>query len=176
MPDTYVPFAVHYLGGRVYVAYAEIIQPGDPDYNPSDPLAERACPGCGYVVEFDSRGRHQRTFEGRRRLNAPWGMALAPSNFGKFSNALLVGNFGDGTIVGFDLRTGEQIGYLRDSQGERVVIDGLWAIFFGNGASLGRADFLYFTAGPNEETDGVFGSLNWSAPPNPDLALRPSAH
>jgi uncharacterized protein (TIGR03118 family) len=98
-----------------------------------------------------------------------------PSNFGKFSNALLVGNFGNGTIVGFDLRTGEQIGYLRDPQGERVVIDGLWAIFFGNGESLGRADFLYFTAGPNEETDGVFGSLNWSASPNPDLVLRPSA-
>jgi uncharacterized protein (TIGR03118 family) len=173
VPDTYVPFAVHYLGGRVYVAYAELIQPGDPDYDPSDPFAERACPGCGYVVEFDTRGRHQRTFEGRRRLNAPWGMALAPSNFGKFSNALLVGNFGDGTIVGFDLSTGEQIGYLRDPQGERVVIDGLWALFFGNGASLGRADFLYFTAGPNEETDGVFGSLNWIVTPNPDPALRP---
>jgi uncharacterized protein (TIGR03118 family) len=161
VPTTYVPFAVHVLDGRVYVAYAELIQPGDPDFDPADPLAERACAGCGYVVEFDVRGRHRRTLESRQRLNAPWGMAIAPRNFGKFSNALLVGNFGDGTIVGFDRKTGRQIGYLRDPRGERIVIDGLWAIFFGNGASLGRADFLYFTTGPNEETDGVFGSLNW---------------
>ena len=81
----------------------------------------------------------------------------------------MVGIFGDGTIVGFDLRTGEQIGYLRDPQGERVVIDGLRAIFFGNGASLGRADFLYFTAGPNEETDGVFGSLQLTSAPESRL-------
>jgi len=95
-------------------------------------------------------------------------MAIAPANFGKFSNALLVGNFGDGTIVGFDRRTGRQIGYLRHADGKRVVIDGLWAIFFGNGASLGRPDFLYFTAGPNGEVDGIFGSVNWVGTPNPD--------
>jgi uncharacterized protein (TIGR03118 family) len=95
-------------------------------------------------------------------------MAIAPRNFGQFSNALLVGNFGDGTIVGFDRKTGRQIGSLRDPHGEHVVIDGLWAIFFGNGASLGREDFLYLTAGPNEETDGVVGSLNWVKTRNTD--------
>jgi uncharacterized protein (TIGR03118 family) len=90
----------------------------------------------------------------------PWDMAVAPANFGPFSRALLVGNFGDGTIVGFDLTTGKQIDYLRDPQGDIIGIDGLWALFFGNGASLGRADFLDWTADFNDETDGGFGSLN----------------
>ncbi len=170
VPANYVPFAVHVLANKVYVAYAELIQPEDPDFDPADPLAERACPGCGFVAEFDIRGSYRRTLEGRRRLNAPWGMALAPANFGKFSNALLVGNFGDGTIVGFDRRTGRQIDYLRDPSDIPIAIDGLWAIFFGNGASLGRPDFLYFTAGPNDETDGIFGSVNWIGTPNPDPA------
>lgn len=173
VPRNYVPFAVHYLGGRVYVAYAELVQPGDPDFDPADPLAERACPGCGYVVEFDALGWHRRTLQGRGLLNAPWGMAIAPANFGQFSNALLVGNFGDGTIIGFDRTTGHQIDYLRDAQGAPIAIDGLWAIFFGNGVSLGRADFLYFTAGPNGETDGLFGSVNWVGMPNPAVTSSP---
>lgn len=95
-------------------------------------------------------------------------MAIAPpDNFGEFSNALLVGNFGDGRIVGFDLDSGTQVDYMRDAEEQVIEIDGLWAIFFGNGASLGRADYLYWTAGFNDETDGGFGSLNWFAVPNP---------
>jgi hypothetical protein len=70
--------------------------------------------------------------------------------------------------VGFDLRSVEQIGYLRDEAGQRIEIPGLWAIFFGNGASLGRADFLYWMAGFNDEQDGAFGSLNWIGTANPD--------
>jgi uncharacterized protein (TIGR03118 family) len=167
VPRNYVPFAVHYLDGRVYVAYAELIQPGDPDFDPADPLAERACAGCGHVVEFDAFGWYRRTLEGRGKLNAPWGMAIAPAGFGPFAGALLVGNFGDGTIVAFDRTTGRQIDYLRDPEGEPVAIDGLWAIFFGNGVSLGRSDFLYFTAGPNGEVDGVLGSVNWIGADSP---------
>jgi uncharacterized protein (TIGR03118 family) len=168
VPANYRPFSVHYLDGKVYVAYAELVQPGDPDFDPNDPIAERACEGCGYVAEFDRRGRYLRTLEIRGKLNAPWGMAIAPKNFGRFSHALLVGNFGDGTIVGFNLRTGQQIGYLRDPDGKVIQIDGLWGLFFGNGASLGRPDFLYWSAGPNGEEDGTFGSLNWINTPNPD--------
>ncbi|HEY7649570.1 MAG TPA: TIGR03118 family protein [Methylomirabilota bacterium] len=174
VPADYVPFSVHYLAGKVYVAYAQLVQPGDPDFDPEDPIAERACAGCGFVVEFDTDGHHLRTFEPRGRLNAPWGMAIAPRNFGKFSNTLLVGNFGDGTIVGFDRHTGKQIGYLRDPEGAPIVVDGLWGLFFGNGVSLGRADFLYFTAGPNGEEDGVFGSLNWVGTKNPDPVVSSS--
>lgn len=174
IPANYVPFNIQYLEGLLYVAYAELIQPGDPDYDPSEPFAERTCPGCGFVGVFDQRGLHIRTLEGRKRLNAPWGMALAPANFGKFSRALLVGNFGDGTIVGFDLTTGEQIDSLRDPAGNVIQIDGLWAIFFGNGASLGRADFLYWTAGFTDETDGGLGSLNYIDTPNPDPPPPPA--
>jgi uncharacterized protein (TIGR03118 family) len=168
VPANYRPFAVHYLDGKVYVAYAELVQPGEPDFDPSDPIAERACEGCGYIAEFKPTGRYIRTLETRGRLNAPWGMAIAPKNFGKFSRALLVGNFGDGTIIGFNRETGEQIGYLRDPDGKVIQIDGLWGLFFGNGASLGRSDFLYWTAGPNAEEDGTFGSVNWIETPNPD--------
>ena len=168
IPASYVPFNIQYLEGLLYVAYAELIQPDDPDYDPAEPYVERTCPGCGFVAVFDQRGLHIRTLEGRGRLNAPWGMAVAPANFGTFSRALLVGNFGDGTIVGFDLATGQQIDYLRDPQENVIAINGLWAIFFGNGASLGRADFLYWTAGFNDETDGGFGSLNYIGTPHPD--------
>jgi uncharacterized protein (TIGR03118 family) len=168
IPANYVPFNIQYLNGLIYVAYAELIQPGDPDYSPEEPFTERACPGCGYVAVFDQRGIHIQTFAGQGRLNAPWGMAIAPATFGRFGNALLVGNFGDGTIVAFDLATGEQIDYVRDTAGHVIRIDGLWAIFFGNGASLGRADFLYWTAGFNDETDGGFGSLHYTGTANPD--------
>ena len=168
IPEHYVPFNIQYLEGLLYVAYAELIQPDDPDYDPAEPYTERACPGCGFIAVFDQRGIHIRTLEGRSRLNAPWGMAIAPTNFGQFSRTLLVGNFGDGTIVGFDLTAGRQLDYLRDPQGNAIAIDGLWAIFFGNGASLGRADFLYWTAGLNDEADGAFGSLHHIGTSNPD--------
>jgi uncharacterized protein (TIGR03118 family) len=141
IPASYVPFNIQYLEGLLYVAYAELIQPDDPDYDPAEPYVERACQGCGFVAVFDQRGLYIRTLEGQGRLNAPWGMAVAPANFGPFSRALLVGNFGDGTIVGFDLTTGKQIDYLRDLQGDIIAIDGLWAIFFGNGASLAEPIF-----------------------------------
>jgi uncharacterized protein (TIGR03118 family) len=172
---THATFCIQSLNGLLYVAYAELIRPSDPDYDPEEPFAERTCGGCGYVAVFNWRGLHVRTLEGRERLNAPWGLAIAPENFGRFSNALLVGNFGDGTIVGFDPTTGQQIDYLRDPQGKIIAIDGLWAIFFGNGASLGRADFLYWTAGFNEETDGGFGSLNYIGTPDPDPSAAAAA-
>jgi uncharacterized protein (TIGR03118 family) len=167
VPSIYRPFNVQYLENYVYVTYARLVRRGERDFEPDEPFAERACKGCGYLAVFDEDGRHVATWEGRNRLNAPWGMTIAPANFGEFSNALLVGNFGDGTIVGFDRNTGRQIGYLRKPNGRIIKIDGLWAIFFGNGASLGRSDYLYFTAGPNDEEDGIFGSLSWVGVPNP---------
>jgi uncharacterized protein (TIGR03118 family) len=168
LPASYRPFNIQIVGGNVYVAYAQLITPASPDYDPNDPFAERHCAGCGYVAVYDQLGRFIQMLESGGKLNSPWGFALAPSNFGSLSNALLVGNFGDGTIVAFDRQTGAQLDYLRDAQGNAISIDGLWAIFFGNGASLGRSDYLYWSAGYNGEADGGFGSLNWIGAVNPN--------
>jgi len=86
-------------------------------------------------------------------------MAIAPPDFGPFGGMLLVGNFGDGTIAAFDLKSGKFHDYLRNESGEVIKIDGLWGLVFGNGDSLGDVDSLYFTAGPNGEQDGIFGRL-----------------
>ena len=87
-------------------------------------------------------------------------MALAPDTFGRHAGELLVGNFGSGTIMGFDATTGEFRGLLQSSEDGHVVIEGLWAITFGNGGRAGRPSTLYFTAGPDDESHGLFGSLD----------------
>ncbi len=156
IPDGYAPFNIQYFeyNGKksLFVPYAKTTDvPGE----------EEAGPGLGYLAEFDISGNHLRTFEHSDRLNAPWGLAITPHGFGPFSNEIVLGNFGDGTLVSFDLTTGEQTGYLRNELGEAVHIDGLWGLAFGNGESFGQSNFLYFTAGPNGEADGLFGRLNW---------------
>ena len=97
-------------------------------------------------------------------LNAPWGLALAPPDFGEFSNDLLVGNFGDGRINAFDPMNGTFLGTLSDVKGSPIEIDGLWGLAFGNGGNGGRKDTLYFAAGINDEADGLFGSLSVPEP------------
>ena len=92
-------------------------------------------------------------------LNAPWGVTLAPADFGEFSHALLVGNFGDGTIAAFNPVTGEFLGNFLTPYGSVLAIDGLWALAFGNGGASGPGNTRFFTAGPNDETDGLFGAL-----------------
>jgi uncharacterized protein (TIGR03118 family) len=84
---------------------------------------------------------------------------VAPEHFGRFSEALLVGNFGDGKIHAYDARSGEFRGTLRDSHRAPIVIDGLWGLAFGNGAAAGPTTTLFFTAGINDESDGLFGTL-----------------
>jgi uncharacterized protein (TIGR03118 family) len=167
VPADYRPFNIQFINGLLYVAYAQLIEPGDPDFDPEDPLAERACEGCGRIAVFTAWGQFVRMLDGDDLLNAPWGFALAPRGFGAFSGKLLVSNFGDGTITAFDLRRGKAIDSLRDPQGKVIEIDGIWAIFFGNGESLGRSDYLYWTAGYNDEEDGGFGTLHWSGNPHP---------
>ena len=99
------------------------------------------------------------------QLNAPWGLALAPASFGSFGGDLLVGNFGDGQINAYEeLPNGhfEHRGELRSSDGENqpIAIDGLWALRFGNDGTAGPSTRLFFTAGPNDEQDGLFGSID----------------
>ncbi|MEO7191782.1 MAG: TIGR03118 family protein [Vicinamibacterales bacterium] len=156
MPPDFSPYNIQLLGERLYVAYARL------DANAEEPARSIAGPGAGRVVAYDLEGHIVRTFGAAAGLNAPWGLALAPRDFGPFGGALLVGNFGDGTIAAFDADTGAFRDFLRDDAGRPVVIHGLWGLAFGNGVSLGDADSLYFTAGPNGEQDGVFGRVRYA--------------
>jgi uncharacterized protein (TIGR03118 family) len=99
-------------------------------------------------------------FAARGQLNAPWGVVRAPASFGQFAGVILIGNFGDGQINAFDPNTGAFIGKVVNSKGQVILIDGLWALRVGNGKAGGDANTIYFTAGPNGETDGLFGSLS----------------
>ena len=92
--------------------------------------------------------------------SARWGLALAPAAFGDFSNSLLVGNFGDGTINAFDIATGDFLGQMKDANGKTLAIDGLWGLAFGNGYANQPVNSLFFTAGPNDEADGLYGRLD----------------
>jgi uncharacterized protein (TIGR03118 family) len=116
-----------------------------------------------------------REFSDGGMLDAPWGVAIAPAGFGTFGGDLLVANFGDGTISAFDLATGAYIDNLRDAAGNEISIDGIWGLTFGNGVSLGDANALYFTAGPNGEEDGLFGRVTVAPEPAGGLLMAPAA-
>ena len=115
--------------------------------------ASAAGPGLGLVSQFHNDGTLVRRFASNGDLNAPWGVALAPSGFGPFSNALLVGNFGDGRITAFDRTTGATLGQLSDAAGAPIVIEGLWGLAF----PTSGAHHFYFAAGPDDENHGLFG-------------------
>jgi uncharacterized protein (TIGR03118 family) len=145
---SYAPFGIRNIRGRLFVTFAFKAAPTDGD--------ETGGPGLGYVDEFDLSGNLVRRFASQGTLNAPWGLALAPRNFGPFGGALLVGNFADGTINAFHLGTGAFLGQLTDAQGTVIQIDGLWGLAFGPGA---EGPALYFTAGPDGEEHGLLGFL-----------------
>ncbi|QTD47436.1 TIGR03118 family protein [Ottowia testudinis] len=169
-PGDPVPFNIQMLGGKVYVAYAiskaKAGQPGVFDAGEEDTLDAAAeakanfKPAKGKVAEFTPDGRLLRVLGDAGALNAPWGLAIAPKDFGALSGHLLVGNFGGaGRISAFDLATGQYLDDLRDTAGQRFAVQGMWGLQFGNGASLGDANALYFAAGPEDEKDGLFGVL-----------------
>jgi uncharacterized protein (TIGR03118 family) len=150
IPDSYSIFNIQNIGGKLYVTYAQQSHK-EPD--------EETGHGSGFVDVFDTSGHLlQRLIEGNH-LKAPWGIALAPANFGVFSNALIVGNFGDGQLHAFDPESGRYLGEMKDENGKPIVLDGLWGITFGNGGNGGDRNALYFAAGPDDETHGLFGSL-----------------
>jgi len=154
LPSDFAPFGIRNIQGRIFVTYAK-----------QDPAAEDdvAGPGLGFVSVFETDGRFVARIGTRGHLNAPWGIALAPAGFGRFGGDLLVGNFGDGKIVAYrlsdDLRRAVPDGVLRGSDRRPIVIDGLWAIQFGNGAMSAPTDTLFFTAGPGAERHGLFGRI-----------------
>jgi uncharacterized protein (TIGR03118 family) len=172
-PGDPVPFNITTVGDRVFVAYAISKAPDEPvaggpafDAGEEDSLnkeQEKATggrPDKGKLAEFTSTGELVRMFEDDGRLNAPWGVTVAPASFGSLGGKVLVSNFGGaGRIAAFDDTTGKFVDYMRDDQGAPVGIDGIWNILFGNGESLGDADTLYFAAGPADETEALFGAL-----------------
>jgi uncharacterized protein (TIGR03118 family) len=153
LPAGYAPFNVQTIGDRVFVAYAK------QDEDAEDEVAGQ---GTGFVAAYDLAGNLLERVAQHGQLNAPWGLALAPNGFGRFAGDLLVGNFGDGQINAYEeLPNGRfaHRGELRGSDGKPLAIDGLWALRFGNGGNAGPTDTLFFTAGPDEESHGLFGSI-----------------
>lgn len=148
LPAGYVPFGVEPIGHNLLAVTFALS--GGQDEVPG--------PGNGYVDIFTEGGTLVRRFASRGALNAPWGIAVAPGNFGPASNRLLVGNFGDGIINTYTM-TGVFMGPLRDTHNHPIQNDGLWALKFGNGGNAGATNTLFFTAGLNDESDGLFGSI-----------------
>jgi uncharacterized protein (TIGR03118 family) len=149
LPEGYAPFNVWNIGGNLYVAYAE--QSSNKQYN----LSGR---GLGFVDVFSPSGFLLQRLEHGPWFNAPWGLTLAPSDFGLFSHDVLVGQFGSGEILAFDPVNGSFKGKLLDTSNQPITIDGLWALSFGNGGKAGAATALYFTAGPNG-VNGLLGNI-----------------
>lgn len=163
LPAGFAPFGIQNINGEIYVTYA---------LQDEDQEDDVAGPGNGYVDAYDTSGNLIRRVASAGELNSPWGLALAPDNFGRFSGDLLVGNFGDGRIHAFDpaqlTSAGEfeAVGLLHSASGKPIQIDGLWALQFGhNSGANGPTNTLFFTAGPGEEEHGLFGSLVNVPPP-----------
>ena len=148
IPAGFAPFGIQNINGDLFVTYAM------QDAAKHDDVAGR---GNGFVDIFDTDGHLLRRFASRGVLNSPWGVARASFAFGRFSGDILVGNFGNGKINAFD-SDGNFLATLKDGNGKPVVIDGLWTLTLGGGRNS-SSDTLYFTAGPNDETNGLFGTI-----------------
>jgi uncharacterized protein (TIGR03118 family) len=153
LPAGFAPFGIQNLNGEIFVTYAK--QDGDAE-------DEIAGPGLGYVDAYGTDGSFHRRVASGGALNAPWGLALAPAGWEKFGGQLLVGNFGDGRINAFrPTSSGWQAdGHLKLQNHRPIVIDGLWGIGFGNNGGAGPTNVLYFAAGPDDESHGLFGSIS----------------
>jgi uncharacterized protein (TIGR03118 family) len=140
-----VPYGIQNIGGELFVTYK----------------GEGYSSHGGAVAEFNTDGTFVRQFSTKHakvKLQAPWGVALAPGGFGRYSNDFLVGDFGSGRIYAFS-QTGKARGVLKGTNNRPIVIPGLWALAFGNGQKGGPTNTLIFTAGIDNQTHGLFGSL-----------------
>jgi uncharacterized protein (TIGR03118 family) len=171
LPTGFAPFGIHVIGpNQVLVTYAQ------QDTAKHDPVHAA---GAGYVSLFDTQGNFVRRVASQGNLNAPWGATIAPSTFGMFQGALLIGNFGDGTINAFDFNSGNLLGQLQDSHGNVITNASLWELLFDPSGQTGNPNTLYFTAGLNNEQHGLFAAItaNNAQPPTAadfSLAATPS--
>ncbi len=173
LPAGYGPFGVQAItkGGttRIYVAYAK--------RDTSNPAEEAPGAGLGVVNVFDTNGVFVKRLVGENgKLNAPWGLTLAPADFGTLSDALIVGNFGDGKIHGYDVDSGRYLGELSNNAGTAFAVTGLWGLTFGNDAANQPHSTLFFAAGTNGEVNGRYGRIDLGATaptlgPPPTLTL-----
>jgi uncharacterized protein (TIGR03118 family) len=153
LPAGYAPFGIQAIGNQIFVAFAK-----------QDATAHDAVIGAGLgaLDVFDTSGSLVRQLVPvGGPLNAPWAIAQAPASFGPFGNALLVGNFGDGTINAFAATTGTSLGMLTAPGGAAIAIDGLWGLAFGNGINAQPTTTLFYAAGPADETNGVYGRIDF---------------
>ena len=148
IPAGYAPFGIANIDGDLFVTYAK------QDDRMHDDVAGR---GHGFVDVFDTDGHLLRRFASRGPLNSPWAVTRASFAFGRFSGRILIGNFGNGHINAFD-NDGRFAGELEDGHGKPLVVDGLWTLTLGGGRGS-SSDALYFAAGPNGETNGLFGTI-----------------
>ena len=146
----FAPFGIQSINDLLYVTFALQDAAHHDDVKGS---------GNGFVDVFDTDGNLMGRFASEGTLDSPWGLTLAPANFGTFSNAVLVGNFGDGRINAFNAHSGTFPGQLRSGNGNAISINGLWGLAFGNGGLAGNPNTLFFTAGFNDEADGLFGTI-----------------
>jgi len=150
IPAGFAPFGIQNINGNLFVTYAKQKLPDKHD--------DEAGPGNGFVDIFDTSGNLIERFASQGTLNSPWGVSRASFAFGRFNGDILVGNFGDGRITAFG-NDGKPHGLLRDAMTHKpLVIDGLWTITLGGGRNS-DSGVLYFTAGPNGEADGLFGTI-----------------
>lgn len=163
IPAGFAPFNIQAFGNKLYVTYAL-----------QDSTKRRDVPGAGngYVDVFDVTGSLVQRLAAGGVLNSPWGIAIAPSKFGDFAGAVLVGNFGDGAINAFNATTGGFLGTLQDVNGKPLSIPGLWGLIAGNGGSGGDANAIYFAAGIGNggpvQSHGLLGSLQAAPAVNPN--------
>lgn len=157
IPAGFAPFGIQAIGSNLFVTYAK------QDAAKHDDVAGA---GLGMVDVYDTAGNLKQHFATGGPLNAPWGIAQAPANFGSMSGAILIGNFGDGTINAFNASNGLSMGPLIGSNGNAIVEPGVWGIAFGNNLSNQPSNTLFFAAGPNDEADGVYGRIDLNATSN----------
>lgn len=158
IPPGFAPFNVQEANGDLYVTYAKQNSAKHDDFD---------APGLGFVDKFSTSGKLLQRLERGPWLDAPWGVAFAPASFGFFGNHLLIGNAGSGQIAVYDPTTGRFDGLLRDGSGHALQNQRLWALYFSDGISRtpgappsqGPANTLFFTAGVNDEVDGLFGTI-----------------
>lgn len=150
IPQGFAPFNVQNIGGSLFVTYAKQDAPRH------DPVGGE---GLGFVDIFSPAGKLEGRLQTGSWMNAPWGVVWTPRDFGEFSNTILVGQFRSGWIAAFNGFTHEFIGFVRNPDDSLLTINSIWSLTFGNNGAAGPSTTLFFTAGINDENDGLFGTL-----------------